>query len=86
MAGISLARELVACPRHERERCPRCSGSGFRPLKRCTEYGELAGSISERTGAPLGHWRENGEHYHVNCLADFANVGAPTTVERVRMS
>ena len=68
MAETSLARELVACPRHEREGCPRCDGSGFRPLKRCTACGEPAGSISEGTGAPLVRSREDGEHYHVNCL------------------
>jgi hypothetical protein len=37
-------------------------------------YGELARSISERTGAPLVRSREDGERYHVNCLPDFAVV------------
>ena len=84
MAEISLARELVACPRHEQEGCPNCDGSGVRPLKRCTGCGEPAGSISERTGAPLVRSREDGERYHVNCLPGFAVVTS-VMVETVRM-
>jgi hypothetical protein len=82
VAEISLARELVACPRHEREGCPRCDGSGFRPLKRCTGCGKPAGSISKGTSAPLMRSREDGEHYHVNCLPGFAVVTS-VTVERM---
>jgi hypothetical protein len=81
VAETSLARELVACPRHEQEECPRCDGSGFRSLKHCTGCGEPAGSISAGTGAPLVRSRENGEPYHLNCLPGFAGVVAPTTVE-----
>jgi hypothetical protein len=84
VAEISLARELAACPHHEREGCPRCDGSGFRPLKRCTGCGEPAGSISERTGAPLVRSREDGERYHVKCLPGFAIVTS-VMVETVGM-
>jgi hypothetical protein len=84
VAEISLARELVACPRHDQEGYPRCDGSGYRPLKRCTGCGEPAGSISEGTGAPLVRSREDGEHYHVNCLPILAVVTS-VTVETVGM-
>jgi hypothetical protein len=84
VAEISLARELVACPRHQQEECPRCDGSGFRPLKRCTGCGESAGSLSEGTGAPLVRSREDGERCHVKCLPGFAVV-ISVTVERVGM-
>ncbi len=76
MAEISLAREVVACPR--------CDGSGFRPLERCTGCGEPAGSISEGTGAPLVRSREDGEHYRVNCLSGFPVVTS-VTAKTVRM-
>ena len=74
MAEISLAREFVACPRHEREGRTRWEGSGFRPLKRCTGCGEPAGSISESTGASPMRSREDGEYYLINCLPGFVVV------------
>jgi len=84
VAEISLACELVARPQHDQEGCPRCDGSGLRPLKRCTGRGEPAGSISEGTGAPIVRRREGGERYHVNCLPSFA-VMASVMVETVGM-
>ena len=76
MAKMSVARsaqekspEHVACSRHEGEECPRCGGSGFRPVKRCAACGEAAGSVSEGTGFPLVRDRRgDGRLYHVRCL------------------
>jgi len=83
VAEISLAREPVACSRHDQEGCARCDGSGFRPLKRCTGCGDPAGIISQGTGAPLVRRREDGEYYHVNCLPSFAGVDPRAMVERM---
>ena len=65
----------VPCFRHEGEECPRCDGSGTRPLKRCAGCGEPEGSIGEGTGRPLvgipndpRGW--DGPMYHVGCNPD----------------
>jgi hypothetical protein len=63
------AQESVECFRHEGEECPRCDGSGYRPRKYCAGCGEPAGSISQRTGAPLVEDRRTERRfYHVRCL------------------
>ena len=77
MAESSLARsaheespELVECFRHQAEECPRCDGSGYRPVKHCAGCGEAAGSVSEGTGFPLMRDRRGDERLcHVRCLA-----------------
>jgi hypothetical protein len=63
--------QAVPCFRHEDDNCPRCHGSGYRPVKHCAECGEPAGSISARTGAPLITSREDGAYYHVRCDPHF---------------
>ena len=39
--------ELVRCFRHEGAQCPRCGGSGLRPLGRCAGCGVPAGRPSQ---------------------------------------
>ncbi len=56
MAEISLARsaqespELVECFRHEGEGCPRCDGSGFRPVSVALGAGSLQASLRRKEG------------------------------------
>ncbi len=57
MAEVSLARsaqespDLIECLRHEEEYCPRCDGSGCRPVKLCAGCGEAVGSVSRGTAS-----------------------------------
>ncbi len=85
MIEVSLARcaqaesqeKLVECFRHEGEGCPRCDGSGFRPVKHCAGCGETAGSVSGGTGFPLVRDRRtNGHLYHVRCLPGTRELDA----------
>src|SRR5215208_1521521 len=46
--------ELVECPRHQGEDCPRCEGSGFRPRRRCEGCGKPSGRPSEGGRALIG--------------------------------
>ena len=74
MAEISLARsaqespELVECPRHEGEECPRCDGSGFRPRRRCEGCGETSGRPSEGGRALMGLKNARGKDQPMWCL------------------
>jgi hypothetical protein len=74
MAEISLARsaqqspESVECFRHEGDRCPRCDGSGFRPLKHCEGCGEPAGHPSEGGRALMGLKNARGQDQPMWCL------------------
>src|SRR5215208_8420521 len=75
MAEISLARsaqeeslELVGCPRHGGEECPRCDGSGFRPRRRCEGCGEPSGRPSEGGRALIGLKNARGKDQPMWCL------------------
>ena len=69
--------ETVECFRHEGGECPRCDGSGFRPVKHCAGCGEAAGSVSEGTGFPLVRHRSgDGRLYHVRCLPNTHDLDA----------
>ena len=68
---------LVECFRHEGEECPRCNGSGFRPVKWCVGCGEAAGSPSKSTGFPLVRDRHTaGRLYHIRCLPGTRDLDA----------
>jgi len=69
--------ELVECFRHEGKDCPRCDGSGFRPVQHCAGCSEAAGSVSEGTGFPLVRDRRgDGRLYHVRCLPGTRDLDA----------
>ena len=66
MTETSVARDTVACFRHEGEDCPRCGGTGRRPVKVCVACSEPGGSVSAGTGAPLVG-KKGGKLFHVRC-------------------
>lgn len=68
MVSVASPETLVKCFRCEGEDCPKCDGTGFRPVKRCEACGERAGSVSAGTGFPLIEDRSDGRMYHVRCL------------------
>jgi hypothetical protein len=77
MATTSLARsaqespELVKCPRHKGEDCPRCNGSGFRPRKHCAGCGEPSGRPSQGGKALMRHQQA---WYCIHCDPRFESV------------
>ena len=70
MIETSVARETVPCSRCGGEECPKCGGTGERPVEGC---GEPAGSVSAGTGAPLVG-RKGGPMYHVRCKTSRATA------------
>ena len=66
MIETSVARETVPCSRCGGEECPRCGGTGERPVKVCAACGEPGGNVSAGTGAPLVG-RKGEPFYHVKC-------------------
>jgi len=54
-----------------------------RPVRRCAECGEAAGSISAGTGRPLVLDRESGERRHVNCCQAAGPEALETMLERM---
>ena len=79
--------EMVECVRHEGGNCPRCDGSGRRPLKRCAECGVAAGRPSEGGKALLGLKNERGGDaamYCMTCHPDhMGGFGAVAVFERM---
>jgi hypothetical protein len=74
--GVSVEQDVVSCFRCEGEECPRCDGTGFRPVKRCEGCGERSGKPSEGGKALLG-LRNNrdpqGPLYCMGCRPEFNN-------------
>ena len=67
MIETSVARGTVPCFRCRGEECPKCGGTGERPVETCAGCGEPAGSISAGTGKPVVRERESGSYFHVRC-------------------
>ena len=66
MIEATIARETVPCFGCGGEGCPRCGGTGERPVKTCAGCGGPGGSISEGKGKPLVG-RNGGPMFHVKC-------------------
>lgn len=66
MIETSVARETAPCFGCRGEGCPKCGGTGERPVKKCAACGEPGGSVSAGTGTPLVG-RKGEPMYHVGC-------------------
>ncbi len=76
--------ELVLCLRHEDKDCPRCDGSGFRPLKYCAGCGESAGRPSQGGKALMGLRNRRGRDQPFYCLGCHPELGRGlATLERM---
>ena len=61
--------ELVECPRHTGEECPRCDGLGFRPRRHCAGCGEPAGRPSQGGKALVGLKNRRESSQPMYCLS-----------------
>jgi hypothetical protein len=74
--------ELVRCFRHERERCPRCDGSGYRSRVYCAECGQPAGRPSQGGKALMGLRNRRGRDQPFYCLDCHPELGqGPAVLE-----
>jgi hypothetical protein len=67
--------KLGRCFRHEREGCPRCDGSGFRPRRHCVGCGEPSGRPSQGGKALMSLRNRQGRDQHFYCLGCHPELG-----------
>ena len=84
---VSVEQEVVSCFRCEGEDCPKCNGTGFRPVRRCASCGERSGKPSEGGKALLGLRNSRsvaGPFYCMDCHPEITGAGAAAleTLER----
>jgi hypothetical protein len=72
--------DLAWCFRHEREDCPRCDGSGYRPRKHCGGCDEPAGRPGRGGKALMALRNRRGRNQPFYCLGCHPELGRALAV------
>ena len=72
---VSVEQDVVSCFRCEGEDCPRCDGSGFRPVRRCAGCGVRSGRPSQGGNALISLRNGRNSHGPVYCMDCHPELG-----------